>query len=122
MKTILVKPNLASLIHALILIGLGTWGYFGSRSPSVTALIPVAAGAALMFLNRGLKNENKVQAHVAVALTLLVLIALLKPLTGSIHRSDTSALARVLIMIVATIYALACFIRSFILARKNRDE
>jgi len=115
-----MKPFIASLINALFLIGLGMWGYLGSETPSVTALIPVFAGILLLLLNRGLKNENKTVAHGVVLLTLLVLIGLIKPLTGSIHRNDTVALIRVLVMMIFSIVAIVTFIKSFIDARKAR--
>ena len=64
----MLKAHTASLIHALALIGLGGYGYLSSDTPSVTALIPVVFGVLLLAMNRGVKNENKVIAHVAVLL------------------------------------------------------
>lgn len=116
-----MKPYLASLINAILLIIFGLWGYFGSETPSYTALIPVFAGVILIFLNQGLKKENKTIAHVAVILTLLVLVGLIKPLIGAYDRGDSTSLTRVVIMIFSTLVALISFIRSFIDARKNRD-
>jgi len=115
-----MKPYLASLINAILLIILGLWGYFGSETPSVTALIPVFAGVILIFLNSGLKKENKIIAHIAVIITLLVLGGLVKPLLGAFGRDDTAAIIRVVIMILSTLVALISFIKSFIDARKNR--
>ena len=43
-----MKAHVASLINAILLVGLGAWGYFGSETPSPTALIPVAVGAILL--------------------------------------------------------------------------
>ena len=57
--------------HCLIAIGL--WGYLEVTSP--TALIPVGFGAALILCSSGVRKENKVVAHIAVLLTLLILIA-----------------------------------------------
>lgn len=115
-----MKPYLASLINAILLILLGLWGYFSSETPSITALIPVFIGVILIFLNSGLKKENKTIAHIAVILTFLVLIGLIKPLTGAFAREDTAAIARVVIMIVSTLTALISFVKSFIDARKNK--
>lgn len=117
-----MKTYVASLINALILIAFGLWGYFGSDTPSFTSLIPVAIGLILLLLNKGLKNENKVIAHIVVLLTFLILIGLIKPLTGAIGRSDTTAIARVVIMILSTIFALVFFVKSFVDARRGRDE
>jgi hypothetical protein len=55
-----------------------------------------------------------------VILTLLVFIALFKPLTGSIARSKTGAIIRVLVMIVTNLIALVIYIKSFIDVRRNR--
>jgi uncharacterized membrane protein len=115
-----MKPYLASLINAILLIILGLWGYFGSETPSNTALIPVFAGIILVFLNSGLKKENKTIAHIAVIITLLVLGGLIKPLMGAFDRGDSMAIARVVIMMFSTLVALISFIKSFIDARKNR--
>ncbi len=81
---ILLNPHsIVSLLNAIVLISLGAWGYIGSESPSPTALIPVVIGIVLLLLNRGLKKENKVIAHVVALLTILILIGLFKPLTRS---------------------------------------
>jgi len=98
------------------------WGYLTSESPSVTALIPTVIGLILLLCYSGVKKENKIIAHVAVLLTLIILVALIKPLTGAIDRADNLAIARVLIMIFTTIFAMVKFIQSFIEARKNREN
>lgn len=115
-----MKPYLASLINAILLIILGLWGYFGSDTPSNTAFIPVIAGVILVFLNSGLKKENKTIAHIAVIITLLVLGGLVKPLLGAFEREDAIAIIRVVVMILSTLVALVAFIKSFIDARKKR--
>ena len=89
----------ANLINAITLIIMPLWGYFSSLTPSITALIPMVFGIVLLSLNNGIKLENKAQAHAAVALTLIVLISLIKPLSGAMDRSDNMAIFRVGIMI-----------------------
>jgi cytochrome b len=117
-----MKPYLASLINAALLIILGLWAYFSSDTPSFTALIPVIAGVILLLLNSGIKKENKTIAHIAVVITLLVLIGLIKPLTGALGRDDSMAVTRVIVMILSTLVALISFIKSFVDARKNRAK
>ena len=68
-----LKPFQLSLVNALTLIALGGYGYIQSESPSATALIPVVIGILLIAMNKGVKNENKIIAHIAVTLTLLIL-------------------------------------------------
>jgi len=116
----MIKPFIASLINAFLLISLGAWGYLASDTPSFTALIPVALGILLLIFNKGLKNDNKIAAHLVVLLTFIVLIGLLKPFSGALSRSDIPAITRVIIMMISSIYALITFIKSFIDVRKQR--
>lgn len=119
-----MKPYLASLINAFVLVLLGLWGYFGSDSPSVTALIPVVIGLLLLLMNRGLRKQNRVVAHLVAVLTLLTLSTLVKPLTGAIGREDATAILRVSLMIATTLFAFITFVKSFLDARaapKNQD-
>ena len=115
-----MKAHVVSLIHAVALIGLGGYGYLSSETPSVTALIPVVFGVLLLAMNNGVKKENKAIAHIAVLLTLLIIIGLIKPLTGAMGRGDSAAVARVATMLVLGVLAMVSFVRSFIAARKAR--
>jgi hypothetical protein len=117
-----MKAHVASLMNAVILIGFGLWGYLGSDTPSKTALIPVVIGALLLSLYKGVKSENKIVAHMAVLLTLLILGGLVKPLIAAIGREDSMAVMRVSVMLVSTVVALIFFIKSFIDVRRARNE
>lgn len=114
-----MKAYLANMVNGLALAGLGTWGALGATSP--TAWIPVAFGVILLLCTPGVKSENKIIAHVAVLLTLLVLLSLVMPLMGSIGRADTMAIIRVCIMIITGLLAMVAFIGSFRAARKARE-
>lgn len=114
-----MKPYIASLANAIILIAFGLWGYYSSETPSPTAFIPVIIGGLIAALNSGVKKENKIAAHIVVLLTLVVLIGLIKPLTGAIGRSDTMAIFRVTTMIISTVWAMVTFVQSFIAARRK---
>jgi hypothetical protein len=114
-----MKPYIASLTNAIILIAFGLWGYYSSETPSPTAFIPVIIGGLIAALNSGVKKENKIVAHIVVLLTLVVLIGLIKPLTGAIGRSDTMAIFRVTTMIISTVWAMVTFVQSFIAARRK---
>lgn len=116
-----MNAGTVSLINALLLIGLGGYGYLGSDNPSTTALIPVAFGVALLFCNPGVRKENKVVAHIAVLLTLVALLGLGMALKGAIGRENSGAIIRVSIMIASTVLAMVFFVRSFIAARKARE-
>ena len=117
-----MKAHTVSLINALLLIILPLWGYFLSETPSKTALIPTFIGIVLLALNPGVKKENKVIAHIAVLLTLIILIGLIKPLMGAIGREDGSAIGRIIVMIISTVLAKVFFVKSFIDARKRREK
>ena len=115
-----MKASTSSLLNAIILISMGLWGYFESESKAITALIPVIIGIILLLVNKGVKNENKALAHVAVLLTFLILLGLIKPLFGAFERENTYAIIRVLLMIISSLWAMISFIKSFISARKNK--
>ena len=118
----MMKPYQASILNAIILMAFGLWGYFASEDPSVTALIPVAVGVVLLLLNPGLRRQNRAIAHIVVILTLLIFIALIMPLKGSIERSDTPGLVRVLVMMATSALAMVYFVKSFVDARKERKS
>jgi len=111
-----MKPFQANFINALILIGLGLWGYFSSQNPSPTALIAPIAGVLLLLMTSGVRKENKVVAHIAVVLTLLLFIALFMPLM----KQEGLPKMRIGVMMFSCLVALAVFIKSFIDARKAR--
>jgi len=115
-----MKAYQASLMNGIILIGFGAWGYFASESNSITALIPVLAGLILVLFNGGVRKEKKAISHFVVIFTVVLLGALIKPLTAAIGRSDGMAIFRVAVMMGATILAVFFFVKSFIAARKSK--
>jgi hypothetical protein len=115
-----MKPYVANLINAVVLIVLGLWGYLGSASPSPTALIPAGFGVVFLVLHNSLRRENKSAAHVVVVLTLLLAIALIMPIRGALGRNDTPAAVRVAVMLAGCVFAMAVYVRSFIEARRGR--
>jgi hypothetical protein len=117
-----MTPANVSLINALVLVGVGLAGYVLPEDPSKTALIPVGFGVLILLFNPGLRKHNKVIAHLAVGATLLILLGLIMPLKGAIGREDGAAIARVSVMLLATLFALVVFIRSFIQGRKDQGR
>ena len=109
----------SSFLNALILILFGCWAYFTSESPSMTSLIPVFFGFILILFNKGLKNKNKIAAHLVVFLTLIILVALFMPLKAAIGRADNIAIVRVSVMLLSTIFAFYYQIQSFVNARRK---
>ena len=109
----------ANLLNSIILIVVGGWGYFDGDGKSMTALIPVMFGVVLLLCNNGIKNQNKVIAHLAVLATFICLIGLFMPLNGAIERENDLAVIRVSAMIASSLIALIFFIKSFIEARRK---
>ena len=109
----------ANLLNSIILIVVGGWGYFDGDGKSMTALIPVMFGVVLLLCNNGIKNQNKVIAHLAVLATFICLIGLFMPLNGAIERGNDLAVVRVSAMIASSVIALIFFIKSFIEARRK---
>ena len=116
-----MKANTVSLINSLVLIIMGLWGYLELESRPITALIPVITGLILLIINKGVKKENKLAAHIAVLLTLLIIIGLIRPFMGSIERENPLAIVRVSLMIITSSWAMISFIKSFIAARKAKN-
>lgn len=109
------------LINAIILIIFGLWGYFVGGS--VTAFIPVFFGIILGILYPGVKNKSFIPSHIAVVLTLLVLIALvIKPLPAALESENLGRIFRTLIMVFTSLSAMIAFIKSFIHARKKKSS
>jgi hypothetical protein len=117
-----MKVYLISMMNSFVLILLGLFGYFGSETPSPTALIPVFTGSLLLSLIKGVKSGNRPIAHFSAILTFLILLAMIKPLTGSISRSDSGAIIRVVVMMISCAITLGYFIHSFIVVRKVKAK
>ena len=109
----------ANLINSSTLIIIGLWGYF--ESSSVTALIPVVFGVILFLCSKGVKSQNKLIAHIAVLLTLIILLSLGGMRLPKSIESGGLGLLRVLSMIATSTLAMIFFVKSFIDARKNRS-
>ena len=116
-----MKAYTVSLINSLVLVTMGLWGYFESGSRPITALIPVIVGIILVVINNGVKKENKIIAHIAVLLTLIITIGLIKPFLGSLEKANITGTIRVSLMILSSLWAMIAFIQSFIAARKSKN-
>lgn len=115
-----MKAHTASAINAFVLLAMGAWGYQSTNAP--TALIPVFIGVILLVCNNGIRLDNKVMSHIAVVLTLLILVALIKPFTGAMSDGDNMGMLRVGAMLLTSAIAMIAFVKSFIDARKRRPK
>ncbi|MEM6634561.1 MAG: hypothetical protein AAF667_01600 [Pseudomonadota bacterium] len=116
-----MKAHTASLLNAIVLIACSVWAFAAIGGSSWTALIPAVFGVALLLCYRGVRDENKVIAHVAVLLTLLIIFALYMPLSSALQSGAVGALVRSVAMLATSILALVYFIKSFRDARRARS-
>jgi len=120
-----MKTHQANLINSLTLILMPLWAYLTyegtAEKPeqSITALIPLCLGVILLLCNKGVKNNNKIIAHVAVLITLIAIGGLSKPLMSAIEEGRTLGIFRVSLMVLTSVIAMITFIKSFIQARKK---
>ncbi|MEM6619975.1 MAG: hypothetical protein AAF631_11835 [Pseudomonadota bacterium] len=115
-----MKAHTASLINAATLILVSIWAYVATSGGSLTTFIPALFGMALVVCYPGVRAENKVVAHVAVTLTLVVLIALYMPLSSALTSGEAGPLIRSILMVITTVLAMVFFIKSFRDARRAR--
>ena len=111
-----MKASFYNILNSIVLISLGLWGYFDVQSP--TALIPVFCGVILLLCTTGVKKENKIIAHVAVLLTLFILVALVGMRLPKSLDSGGVGLFRVIAMIATSVLSMVAFVLSFIKARR----
>ena len=109
-----MKEHNALLFNGIILIILGTIGYFMSEAKSATAFIGPAIGIILVLLASPVKNNNKTAAHIGAVLTLIAVIAFF--IVG-IKRGNTY----VIIMAVTSLLSLIMLIMGFMRRKKERE-
>lgn len=116
-----MTPHVANQINALVLIMGSMVAYLQPDFGSWTVFIPAIFGAALLGCTPGVKAENKVIAHIAVTLTLVIFLMLLVPFIKGLTEGDIMAVLRVGIMMATCILAKIAFIKSFRDARRRRE-
>lgn len=114
-----MKPITVNLINGLVLIAAGLYGYFGitgnNGTASLTALIPTAFGVLLIILGLFWNKAPKVVSHIAVVLTLILLIMVI----NRFLKVDIWEAKKYIFLLctVSNAMALFVFIRSFVVAR-----
>lgn len=122
-----MKTYQANLLNAIMLIVMPIWAYLTFEGTvekpeqSITAFIPLFFGIILLICNKGLKNENKVIAHLAVVITLIALIGLTMPFKAAIYESRIFSMIRVGAMLLSGIFAMITFVKSFVKARQKNS-
>ena len=111
-----LEPKLILKYNSSILIIISLISYYFSTS--VTALIPFFFGCILSIVYFLYDKNNKLFAHIALLVILLLLFGLWKPFSSAFDRHDNFAILRVGTMILFNLYTVICFVNSFIKARK----
>ena len=109
-------------MNAFVLMTVGLWGYMASETPSLTALIPVFAGALLLTFVEKLRYGSKSFFRFSLILTALILIALIKPLIGALSRADSGAIYQIGFMMISCTITMGFFVRKFIKVNKKRAK
>ena len=117
-----MTAHAANKINALVLIICSLWAYLTPEFSYWTALVPAGFGIALLACGPGVKMENKVIAHVAVVLTLVIFLLLMVPFFTAVGEGNTTSIIRVAVMLITCGFAMVAFIKSFRDARKAREN
>ena len=110
----MVPNHVVMIANAIVLIALGTGGYFAAETKSMTAFIGPAIGIILLVLAIPTKRENAVAAHIAVGITGIAAAVIL-------YRGINSGNALILIMGVVTVTAFMFYIANFFIRKKVRE-
>ena len=113
----ILNPKKATLFSIATLVFISLMSYMITSSP--TALIPFIFSILIGICYSLYDRNNKVFAHIILVLLLLVLVALFMPLNKRIDANDLWGIIRISTMQLACLYTIACFVKSFIEARKK---
>ncbi|HEY3389213.1 MAG TPA: hypothetical protein VGK38_06545 [Prolixibacteraceae bacterium] len=117
-----MKLYLVSMMNAFVLMVLGLWGFLGSETSSIAALIPVIAGAFLISLIQGLRYGSKSMAQISMVLTFLILIGMIMPFVGALRLGDSATTYRIGFMMFSCTIAIGFFIRRLIKVGKKKAK
>jgi hypothetical protein len=109
------------------LIALGLWGYFGTGTSSLTALIPAAFGLALVVCGAMARNQayRKHAMHAAAMLGVLGFLGSLRgvlqvqSLMGGTAAHPNAIISQLIMAALTLLFTVLCVV-SFINARKGR--
>ncbi len=117
-----------SITVGVLLIVLGLWGYFGTGTTSLTALIPAVFGILLVISGVIARNpaKRKMGMHIAVVVGLLGFLGSVRGLTkigtllagGDVAR-PAAVISQSIMAVLTGIFTILC-VRSFIAARRAR--
>lgn len=116
-----MNAHLAHMINSFALILIGGYGFYVADSK--VELISVFLGVILLSVSNGVQYGNKASLRIAIVLTLVVMIFLIKyPLMTAIYFRNTMNTIRVGIMVFTGTVTLGFFIKSQMEIRKYRKQ
>lgn len=109
-------------IVGAVLVVLGVVAYVATGFASITALIPSALGLVMLILGLVARRASAHQhaIHAALVVALLGALGSLQPL-GGLADAEPAAITSLLTVLVCVVY-IALGVRSFIAARKAREN
>jgi hypothetical protein len=119
---------MTSIVFGGLLIVLGIWGYFGTGTTSLTALIPCVFGLVLAVCGLLALNEKnlKMAMHVAAAVGLLGFLGTVRAwfklpalLSGAVVLRPEAVIAQSIMAALTLVFVLLC-VKSFIDVRRAR--
>jgi uncharacterized membrane protein len=119
------NAHVVNLVYSIILIAVGIIGfllrYIEVGDFQFTALIPAFFGIALISMNKGIKNQNKLIAHIAVGLSTIFLLLCIVMFIRNIisHPFINRKSVIFMIIIISSIFALYSYILRFMSIRKT---
>lgn len=114
-----------SMVAGGILVALGVVGFIASGAASITALIPAFIGAVMIasgFVASSQAHLRKHAMHVSAGIALLGALGTLGSLIGRANVASASAVFSLLLTLVVLLAFVALAVRSFIQARKQRQQ
>lgn len=109
-----LKVYVVSFINVLVFIGFGGWVYFFLDILLMIVFILVIFGVFILFLNLGVKSENKVIVYIVVLFIFVILFGFVMLLCGVIGWGDVVVIVCVVIMMVMIVWVMVVFVKSFI--------
>ena len=107
-----IRPYQVNLINALILLGVGLWGYFHPDAQRSYALIPVAFGLVFLGTTPLFRSGNRIVSFLVVGLTFLLLLALAQPLVQAFSLHDPGNTFRLGLMALSSTVATGVYLKA----------
>ncbi|HEX5625639.1 MAG TPA: hypothetical protein VFX48_06475, partial [Saprospiraceae bacterium] len=103
----------AALWNGVIMLAIGFWGYAANQFAAHTAFVPLGFGLYLVAVSRFLKEERAGLFFFNAGITLVVMLAMTRPLLRNAEQSDGTGMLRVGLEMLACAMALIVYYRNW---------